>query len=448
MHALALSCLGVVVAVAVLFSPLRPQGGDTVPGRLAMVTLACEGRSNLISIEWLRVLAESHRMPYYAQVTNEGLAVVSIFGPGPGWLSSPFFSDVPRGKVIDDQFLRVRARWAACSALVLSALLLALGLTAITSLRWALIGALTAALSFAGASSLGQALWQQTAALPWYIASIVSALWARRFPGLLAWAAILAAWACWLRPADAALGIAAIMVAWNSARAHVTSLLVVSTALVGVFVVSIALGSWYFWYFDKFMPIAQWSANQHVTDAVFQIRPVRILTGIAGLLLSPGRGLLIFAPITLVALWSGVRRGRSFQTNYPLLVAIALELCIYGAFHKWWGGVAFGPRLLATSVWFSIPLLFTGVESWSSLHRVVVAGAVAQTVLVGLLGLSAYDVRKWEFPNDPDHHPERLFSLQNSQWSKLFRPTPRMGEVVDAPAGPFRYCAPLGLRNP
>jgi len=72
------------------------------------------------------------------------------------------------------------------------------------------------------------------------------------------------------------------------------------------------------------------------------------LDGTAGLLLSPGRGLLPFAPFLLFLL--GLPRA---AVSTPLrrmlacfLPAAAIQVAFYGSFAGWNGGVSFGPRML------------------------------------------------------------------------------------------------------
>lgn len=438
-----------VAVVACLSAPLRPQGADTVPGRLAMVTLACDGTSNLISIDWLRRRAETKGAPYYVQVTNEGRSLASVFGPGPGWLGSVLFRDVPPGTMIDDYLLRTRARWAACLAVTGAALALAGGLCALTDLASAILIALCVVLSFAGVASLGQGLWQQTAALPWYVTSLATALWVRRVPRVFVVTVVSSAIACWLRPADAVFAVASVAIGGADVRWSERNIAWIAGILLAALVVSLGLGGWYYWYFDTFLPTAQWGANKLAADEVFRLNPAQVLTALAGLLFSPGRGLLFFAPTVVLAMGFGLTGSAATRTlRYPLLFAIVSELLVASAFHKWWGGIAFGPRLLSTSVWFSSPLLVVGAAPEMRLRRLSTATALAYTACIGLAGLWFHDVRKWELPNDPDHHAERLFWFRRSQWATLFGPIPQVGVALDAPPGPFLYCAPSGLRAP
>ena len=110
---LASGFLLVLVLVLVHGSPLSAQGGDTVPGRLGMVTMACDGASDLGRVEWLRWESMQGRKPYWARVSEDQGSLVSTFGPGSGYLGFWFFLDVEPGAVVYDQDLMRRALGAS-----------------------------------------------------------------------------------------------------------------------------------------------------------------------------------------------------------------------------------------------------------------------------------------------------------------------------------------------
>lgn len=71
--------------------------------------------------------------------------------------------------------------------------------------------------------------------------------------------------------------------------------------------------------------------------------------GVAGLLVSPSRGLFVYTPWTLFSVWGVIRIWSSRQWS-PLLRYLSLgvlgELLLYAKWGDWWGGSCFGPRLL------------------------------------------------------------------------------------------------------
>ncbi|MDD1728688.1 MAG: glycosyltransferase family 39 protein [Methanospirillum sp.] len=84
------------------------------------------------------------------------------------------------------------------------------------------------------------------------------------------------------------------------------------------------------------------------------------LVHMAGLLISPNRGLFVFTPIAILALL-GIFQIRSTIKNLTLQrvfiscgIAFILEILVYSAFDCWWAGTTYGPRFLAGS----LPLIF------------------------------------------------------------------------------------------
>ena len=87
--------------------------------------------------------------------------------------------------------------------------------------------------------------------------------------------------------------------------------------------------------------------------------------GLAGLLVSPGKGLFLYSPILLAAL-AGIpalfRRDRA-TALLSLGVAIAFPL-LYAGWFMWWGGWSWGPRFLVPSLPF-LCLFLAPVLEWS-----------------------------------------------------------------------------------
>ncbi len=112
---------------------------------------------------------------------------------------------------------------------------------------------------------------------------------------------------------------------------------------------------------------------------------------VAGLLISPARGLLVFTPIALVALWSLVTLARRSTLARALLVAAATHFAFISMWNEWHGGESFGPRLLTDllpALFFFLP---EGLAAWPKLSAFL--GTVS--VATQLLGGWAYDYR-WE----------------------------------------------------
>jgi hypothetical protein len=114
-----------------------------------------------------------------------------------------------------------------------------------------------------------------------------------------------------------------------------------------------------------------------------------ILSGVYGLVASPGRGLLIYAPATLllVLFWRPVWR-RSPALALACAALFADRVLVYAAWHGWHGGVNWGPRFLVPALPALAPFLLEALR-WAAttLRRAGVARTAAVAVL-GLIGVS------------------------------------------------------------
>lgn len=115
--------------------------------------------------------------------------------------------------------------------------------------------------------------------------------------------------------------------------------------------------------------------------------------GQAGLLVSPGRGLLVFTPVAAIALL-GLTRAFRFGERWlasSLGAAALAHLVFMGKWGEWHGGESWGPRMLTDA----LPLLFLLLpEGMEVLPRLtVLLGALS--IAVQALGALAYDYR-WE----------------------------------------------------
>jgi hypothetical protein len=154
--------------------------------------------------------------------------------------------------------------------------------------------------------------------------------------------------------------------------------------------------------------------------------------GLAGLLLSPSRGLLVYSPVLLAAflgLYGGVRRAREPFLHY-LAAGVCGGILTLGIYRVWWGGHSFGPRLLVDV----LPALVLGlVPIWPTLWRErrarwLFGAAFAVSVLVEVVGAFYYPSARevdWNVaPRDVDFAHERLWDWRDSQLRRLLQNGP------------------------
>jgi len=151
--------------------------------------------------------------------------------------------------------------------------------------------------------------------------------------------------------------------------------------------------------------------------------------GLAGLLFSPSRGLLVFSPIVLIV---GAARAHGDDRSILrwTLAAAAVQLLVYSSFSVWWGGFAYGPRYLLDLLPALIPAAAMATARLAAarpIWRLTAAAALVWSIAVAATGAFCYPHDRWN--NDPEsvdrfHH--RLWDVRDSQiprcWSRGLSP--------------------------
>ena len=159
-----------------------------------------------------------------------------------------------------------------------------------------------------------------------------------------------------------------------------------------------------------------------------------ILAGLYGLLLSPSRGLFVYAPYLAFAVAALVRAWRArgeVAARLRALGTVSLAtLLLYATYTEWWGGRVFGARFLDDLA----PILFAAL-AWG-----IGRGLLARTLWRRLFWIAAgwslllfnaaalvYD-QKWDTdPVNVNFHPEKLFDWSDPQWLAVLRALPSGG---------------------
>ena len=175
---------------------------------------------------------------------------------------------------------------------------------------------------------------------------------------------------------------------------------------------------------------AGWLPPYYLQSGAFD--PGRLPAGLAGLLVSPARGLLVYSPVLLVVAWLLVRHRPAGPERLPAAVGAGLvgaQILLLSAWPMWWGGLAFGPRMLTDLVpWF----VLLGALGWRaardrgrSFGRF--GGAVAAILLAASVfqhGLAAWSRSPWAWsvtPDNVDQHPARLWDWSDAPFLRPFR---------------------------
>jgi len=159
------------------------------------------------------------------------------------------------------------------------------------------------------------------------------------------------------------------------------------------------------------------------------------LERLAGVLVSPSRGLLVFEPALAVALAYGAARWRRLEGRafFGLGAAgLALHTLAVAGFPHWWGGHAYGPRLFTETVAYqalvAVPVVATLLAAGTADRRW--RRALVATVLLGVVihagGALSNQGNRWNWsPVEVDEHPERLWDWSDPQGFAWLNRRPR-----------------------
>ncbi len=162
----------------------------------------------------------------------------------------------------------------------------------------------------------------------------------------------------------------------------------------------------------------------------------KVLMALAGVLVSPSRGLLIFTPVFLFSIWGMIwslrKRWLAPLNGYLIAVVITQWLLLGVYFQLWLGGHCYGPRLLTDLtpffMFFLIPVLLKMRESasWRRAPLMVFIVLLCASVFIHSRGVRSIQVYWWNVvPANVDdsrawdwRDPQFLRGLRLPKWFK------------------------------
>jgi hypothetical protein len=369
-------------------------GGDSTPAELLPISLL-HGHG----FDFREFV--SGDLPYWYRAVRG--KVVSNYPVLPGLLNVPLYSVAEIARVDLEAHHRFLSGLNASILAALSVLFLYLALKHVCRSE-------TEALFFALAYAFGTTVWSVASrAMLQHGPSVFFlsiTLWALlRGGSSVAWAGLALGLAVIGRPANVAIAVPLALYVLLHERRQFPAFAVAAIPPV----------LFHLWYANAYWG-SPLSAAQAVSAANFG---GNLGTGLAGLLVSPSRGLFVFSPFFLFAAAGAATAIRPAAARTPaltrfLIAAIMLDLLIYSRWTMWWGGHSFGYRLLTELAPLLTILLAVG---WPR-----IAGNRALLWLFGLcLLLSFYAhflgavVAPSGFNNDIDLQPSRLWNVRNSE---------------------------------
>ena len=333
---------------------------------------------------------------YYLSPTTKPGVYVSSYGAATGLFALPFVAAV--APFVSDLRERTELLWflsklAASFAVAGSAWFLFL----IAAERLRLSSAILLTLAYGVGTSVwsvsSQTLWQH-APTEFFLALGMYGLFqrARGYGAFLAGLAFAFAFLC--RPTSSLAVVAGFLVLLADRRALVRY-------VVGGVPVAAAflLYNWHF--FGQLVTFGQVTAlaSRHRIGDTAVLFQQSVATGLAGVLVSPSRGLFVYSPIFVFSVWGACKIWKE-RRDLPLRAAAIAAAGIWlvtARWRGWWGGWCFGYRLVVDTAILLAFLAIPVVERIRARRSTAIVAVVLLLFSTGVqaLGAFSYDVAGW-----------------------------------------------------
>ncbi len=379
-----------------LVPPRYIGSGDTVGAELLPISLLERGTLTF------QQDAQGSWLPYWFHATDRG--VVSNYPVLPGLLNVPAFAvaRLAHRNLFADRFgisHVTAAAVAALSVLFVYGILVRLGGSRKRALAFAFVYAFATEVW----SVASRGLFQHGPALLFLAAGLYCLL--GRNTGTSIAAGLCLALAVLARPTAAAIVLPLVVYAATRDRRSLGRLALgaaLPAILHGIY-------AWTYWG-------SPFSSAQPIGISGFS---GNFLQGLAGILVSPSRGLFVFSPVFLLALpalVTALRPSSGPDRALPRALAwgVLLTILIYSLWPIWWGGHSFGYRLLLE---LSLPLTILLALDWSRIRssrpaRVLFAAALFASIAVQATGSYLFPSH---FNDRVDQDPSRLWDIGDSE---------------------------------
>jgi len=393
---------------------------DTIPSRLLPVSILKERNFDLDEFRFLY----ARGIPKW--LIQTGGHLVSGYPPGPAILALPFYLiPVLAGVSPESKLLIDVEKLAASTFTALSVALLYALLKRLAGEKAALTLSLIYAFGTSSLSISSQALWQHGPIQLLLVASLYCLVRGMEEPKWAAYSGFTLGWAVLCRPTDllAAIPLAVYVFHLHRKEAHLFSLLILPSIAFMVL-----YNHWYFGsairmgYDQGFFSGDMWKAP--------------LFDGLAGILISPSRGLFIYSPILLfsiVGMYIAWCDSGNVLYRY-LSVAVVLLIALYSRWGQWWGGWAFGPRLLADLTPLLTVLIVPAYPRLVAARTPRHAAYVLAALSIAIHALGAFAPGAWNPGGNP--RSTRLWSwtdgelaYRSRRWLHKLVGTPRPREL-------------------
>jgi hypothetical protein len=173
--------------------------------------------------------------------------------------------------------------------------------------------------------------------------------------------------------------------------------------------------------------------------------------GLPGLFVSPNRGLFIFTPIMVFAIWGAVRVWRVESPPWLrwLTIGVLLHVMVHATFTEWWAGYTYGPRYLTDVLPALTLFLVYGLVPLcrGPAMRAFAALLALYGVMVQAIGVYAADDDWNRTPTPLERQPSRVWDWSDLQVVRGLAGGVRVHELAAVMVDAFRDPVPAQVRR-
>jgi hypothetical protein len=155
----------------------------------------------------------------------------------------------------------------------------------------------------------------------------------------------------------------------------------------------------------------------YANDAWNQRAP---LIGIAGLLVAPSRGVLVYSPALLLSIAGSVFARPDDRADRALLIslggAVLITIAMYGSWYDWRGGWSYGPRFLTETMPVACLSFALAYSALRGRGRRLAEALIAISIGVQVVGITGYAAHApWHQRHELDDQGRSLFSIRDTE---------------------------------
>ncbi len=233
-------------------------------------------------------------------------------------------------------------------------------------------------------STASRAMWQHTPSVFLLTLALYLAVRSRDDPRAIRWLGVVLGAAITMRPTDAIpLVMISLWVVWCR-RSQLLAFALGVAACGAVFAAVNQL------VYHSYVPPYYEASKLRGTSS--------LASALAGTMIAPSRGLLLYAPVLLLVPFGIARRRRERALDgfdLALLATLAAHWVLIASWANWWGGASFGPRLFTDMIpflmYFVLPILDLAPNSAAEFRRrgIRVRASLVLTLLLASIMVNA-----------------------------------------------------------